>query len=294
MAILVSGAAGFLGRKLVQRMVADGKDVVAIARCVVPSEFERHPRVHWVKQDIAVDVLDATFLPSFETIIHVAGATLGAGKSESMFLQENEQTTVRLLQSLAGYVKQIIFASSQVVYGDVCHLEVTEDFSLSPCSAYACSKVNSENWLRWFQKRHGGQYIALRFCGFIDGGGLVDYLIDRGLTETPIELFSHGNIRRDYLPSAKAIDVLVAASEYHGNAGFIPVNIGSGQAVSAYELARIVCDELKSSSPIERIKAPASQGDFVFSIEQAKKLFGFNPGSLVDAVRDYARFRADQ
>ena len=295
MAVLVSGASGFLGSRLVERLAADGQEVVAVARRPAPPAFESNTRIHWLLRDIAEDGLNPAGLPGIEAVVHLAGATLGAGEDENLFLRANEQTTVRLFQTLADRTDRFVFASSQVVYGDARHLGVTEDFPLQPDgSAYACSKLNSENWLRWFQKCHGGQYLALRLCGFIDGGSIVDYLIDRALAGEPIELYSHGKVRRDYLPSAEGVDVLMAALKYRGEPGFLPVNIGSGQAVSAHELATLVCAELQSLSRIELRTTPSPQGDFVFCIDRARQLFGFRPSSFTDAVRRYARHRLGQ
>lgn len=295
MVVLVSGAAGFLGQRLVGRLAADGFEVIAMARLPAPTVFASNPSIRWISRDIAQDGLDLIELPDIDAVVHLAGATLGAGKDENLFLRANEQTTVRLFQALAGHVDHFVFASSQVVYGDACHLGVSEEFPLQPeGSAYACSKVNSENWLRWFQKQHGGNYLVLRFCGFIDGGGIVDYLIDRALTDTPIELYSQGKVCRDYLPSAEGVDALIAALKYRGELGFLPVNIGSGQVISAHELATAVCAELQSSSRIYLSMTPSSQRDFVFSIERARKLFDFEPGSLSEAVRRYARQRLEQ
>lgn len=295
MAVLVSGASGFLGSLLVERLAAEGQEVVALARRPVPAKFELNTRIHWIVRDIAQDGIDLSGLPDIEIVVHLAGATLGAGKDENLFLTANEKTTVRLFQALADRVDRFIFASSQVVYGDACHLAVTENFPMQPDgSAYACSKLNSENWLRWFQKRHGGQYLVLRFCGFIDGGGLVDYLIDQALAGKAIDLYSSGNVRRDYLPSAEGVDALMEALKYRGAPGFLPVNIGSGQAVSARELASLVCADLQSSSTIELLTDPSQHNDFVFCIDRARQLLNFRPGSVTDAVRNYARHRQGQ
>jgi nucleoside-diphosphate-sugar epimerase len=294
-AILVSGASGFLGSRLVKRLAADGREVVGLARRSVPQELRSDTRIRWLTRDIAQDGLDVSVLPEIDAVVHLAGATLGAGTDEAMFLRANEQTTVRLCQALADRTEHFVFASSQVVYGNACHLAVTEDFPLRPgASAYACSKVNSENWLRWFQQRHGGQYLALRFCGFIEGGGIVDYLIDQALAGQSIELYSRGAVRRDYLPVLEAIEVLVSALTYRGSSGFTPVNLGSGQAVSAHELAGLICTELQSLSQIELRDSPSPQGDFVFNIDLARALFGFQPGRLVDAVRYYAQQRQEE
>lgn len=292
MAVLVSGASGFLGSRLVERLAGAGRDVIAVARRPAPLAFESHPRVSWLMRDIARDGFDPAGLPDIDAVVHLAGATLGAGKDEALFLRANEATTVRLFQALAEHTDRFVFVSSQVVYGDARHLAVTEEFPLQPDgSAYACSKLNSENWLRWFQKRHGGSYLALRFCGFIDGGGVVDYLIDRALSGEVIELYSRGVVRRDYLSSADAIDVLAAVLDCPVEPGFLPVNIGSGQAISALELAKLVCAEVGSLSRIELLAHPSPQGDFVFCIDRARQIFGFNPGCLADAVRNYAQYR---
>lgn len=295
MAILVTGASGFLGSQLIEQLAVDGHDIVAVARRPAPPAFATNPRIHWVVRDIAQNGIELTGLPDIEAVVHLAGATLGAGKDENLFLRANEQVTVRLLQALANHTDRFVFASSQAVYGDARHLDVTEDFVLQPTSsAYSCSKLNCENWLRWFQKRHGGQYLALRFCGFIDGGGLIDYLINQALVDGQIELYSHGKVRRDYLPSTEGIDALVAALKYRGAPGFLPVNIGSGQALTAHELATLVCDELRSSSRIELSANPSPQGDFAFCIDRAQQLFDFRPGTLTDAIRHHARHRRSQ
>lgn len=295
MAVLVSGATGFLGSRLVDRLVADERDVIAIARDSVPLTYAENPRIKWIVRDIAQDGLNLDGLPEIEATVHLAGATLGAGNDENLFLLANEQTTVRMLQALAHRTNRFIFASSQVVYGNANHLAVTEDFQTQPDgSAYACSKLNSENWLRWFQKRYGGQYIVMRFCGFIDGGGIVDYLIDQALAGRNIELFSEGKVRRDYLPVNEAIDAIMTALNCPAAPGFLPVNIGSGQLVSAQQLAMVICEELQSPSQIKLLTKPSPQDDFVFSIDRAKQLLNFYPGDLVDAVRQYAKYRQEK
>lgn len=288
MKVLVTGAAGFLGSRLVRRLVADGYKVMAIGRCTVPDQFVTSKNVEWIERDIARDGFDHEEIADIDTVFHLAGATLGAGCDEWRFLMANEATTVRLLQACAKHAKKFIFASSQVVYGDVNHTAVTEEFPLLCVgSAYACSKLNSENWLRWFQKRYGGMYMSLRFCGFIEGGGAIDHIIDRALRNEPIELFSHGKVYRDYLPVEKGVEAFLAAFHYRGAAGFEAFNIGAGQAITSYELAKLICTEANSLSEIILSFHPAPQRDFVFDIRKAVQCLGFNPGDLPTAVRSY-------
>ena len=292
MRVLVTGAAGFLGSRLVERLAATDHDITAIDRCPIPGQFLSSESIAWIEKDIAHDGIDLHEIAGIDTVFHLAGATLGAGQDEWRFLMANEATTVRLLQACAEHAKKFIFASSQVVYGDINHTAVTEDFPLQGVgSAYACSKLNSENWLRCFQKKHGGLYMALRFSGFVEGGGAIDYIIDRALRNEPVELFSRGTVHRDYLPVEKGVEALLAALRYEGAAGFEAFNIGSGQAITSFELAKLICAEMGSSSEIIRSPLPAPQGDFVFDIRKATQCLKFNPEDLPEAVRHYLHRR---
>lgn len=176
MAILVTGAMGFLGSRLVERLVATGQDVIALVRRSPPSSMHQKPNIQWIEQDIAQKNIDLTRLPYFDAVVHLAGTKASIDNNVIPFLVGNEEATVRLLQAVSERTDRLIFASSQMVYGNIAHLSVTEDFPLRhDNSPYACSKINSESWLQFFQARSGGQYLSLRFCGFIDGGGFVDY-----------------------------------------------------------------------------------------------------------------------
>lgn len=292
MAVLVTGAAGFLGKRLVDRLVALGHNVIAIARDPIPEKLKSFNNIAWIEKDIAIDGFDPVDLSDVDTIFHLAGAKeLGANDDERVFLTANEEVTLRLLHASSKFVKKFIFASSQMVYGDPGHTSVSEDFPLfgMDSSAYACSKLNAENWLRCLRKQHGGLYLALRFCGIVEGGGNIDYLIDRALRDEPIELFSKGLVCRDYLPAEKAVEAFIAASLYEADPGFEAFNIGSGQAITTYGLAKLVCEELDSKSEIILSDRLAPRNNFVFNISKAIRHFGFEPGDLSESVRAYAR-----
>jgi len=244
----------------------------------------------WIRRDLSRERLAAVELKDVDTIFHLAGATLGAGDDECLFCEANEATTVGLLKECAGKVQKFVHVSSQAVYGNINHLAITEDFPLAGFdSAYACSKVNAENWIRWFQRNRGGRYVVLRFCGFIEGGGIIDYLIDQALQEKPIELFSNGQVCRDYLSVTKGLEAIVAASQYKEEEGLTAFNIGCGQAVSTRVMAEMVCRETGSTSAVVLVDKAAARANFVFDIAKARKKLGFEPGSLVEAIRFYVR-----
>jgi UDP-glucose 4-epimerase len=289
MRVLVTGAAGFLGSRLVERLLREGTDVVAVGRGAAPDTVARRAGLRWIVRDLAQASLDADDLRDVGVVVHLAGATLGAGRDEWRFLTANEATTVRLLQACRHLGPRVIYASSQVVYGDVNHLSVTEEFPLDVTgSAYACSKVNGEAWIRRFQRETSSVSLALRLTGFVEGGGAIDYMIDRALRDEPIELFSEGRVRRDYLPVDRGIDAMVAAIRCELAPGFTAINVGSGQSIASRELAELIAAALDSSSEIVLTSKPAPQGDFVFDIRRAERTLSFQPGDLRASVREYA------
>jgi UDP-glucose 4-epimerase len=284
--VLVTGAAGFLGSRLVRKLIALGYSIKAIGRCSVPREFESANNLVWIERDIAIDGIRQEEIADIDTVFHIAGTT--SGTDEWQYFMENESTTVKLLQACSKLAKKIIFASSQMVYGDVNHTAVSEGFSLqSPGFAYGCSKINSENWLRYFQKEHGGLCLALRFTGFVEGGGLIDYIIDRALRNEPVELFSQGTVCRDYLSVDKGVDAFLSALCYEKNDSFEVFNIGSGKVLSSHHLATMVFAELNSSSDVVLSSFPARMRNFGFDIRKAVEQLNFNPGDLSESIREY-------
>ena len=80
MAVLVTGASGFLGSRLVERLAADGRDVVAVTRRrEAPRRLASDSRVRWLQWDIAQDAAPPAMPCDIESVVHLAGATLGAG-----------------------------------------------------------------------------------------------------------------------------------------------------------------------------------------------------------------------
>ena len=290
MVIFISGASGFIGSHLIERLVNNGHEIIALTRGVPKLMYAPSARVRWIYKDILTNEIDFDILPNIDVVIHLAGATLGVTNREDLYLYANELTTVRLMMSLVGRTKRFIYASSQAVYGDAQCLDVDENFATRPDnSAYGCSKLNTENWLKWFYARFGGQILIMRFCGFIEGGGLVDYIIDRALLGEEIELYSNGNICRDYLPIENALDALISSIDIPYDSQFMPINIGSGQAISARQLAEIICSTLGSQSRIRFSSKKSPQGDFVFCIDRAKRLLNFQPSNLIAAVVEHAK-----
>jgi nucleoside-diphosphate-sugar epimerase len=153
--VVISGATGFLGKKLLAVLSNTNVRIVALYRSEVPNLLRSVPNIEWIMVDLADPAVELVIPYKIDVVVHLAGATLGRNKNESTFFRSNELATFNILNQLSEKCSNFIYASSQVVYGDVSSLDVKEDCPLDVTeSAYACSKVNCENWLRWFQKKN--------------------------------------------------------------------------------------------------------------------------------------------
>jgi nucleoside-diphosphate-sugar epimerase len=292
MNVLVTGASGFIGTPLVEALLARGHRVIAVGRGTAPA-FARDPGMRWLQRDVAASGLDMNGLEDLDAVIHLAALKeIPHGADAVALIQANEVFTVRLWNAVRVHRPRFLYASTQMVYGDPGSIRVNEEFPLAGAAStpYACSKVNSENWLR-NSVRGDADCVVLRLCGFIEGGGAIDYMIDRATTGESIELFSRGAVSRDYLSLTNCVDAFLRALELP-RGGYAVFNIGSGQAVSTATLATAIRDELGSSSAIVLSDKPAPRADFVFDITRARSALGFAPGDLCQAVLAHARNRA--
>ncbi len=289
MAILISGANGFLGKKLLPLINSDEK-IFALTRNISNSDLLNHENIEWIEADLSIDLIDISKLDSISSVIHLAGATLGAGNDEKEHFNSNELTTLNLLQSISNHCKNIIYTSSQVVYGNPNNLDIDENFKLdSSLSPYAASKANSENWLRWFQKKTSGRYISLRLCGFIDGGGLIDYVIDNALENKDIELYGRGEITRDYIHSSDGVSAIKKSINIIDSIDkqFLPINIGSGQLFSSNEIAQLIINTLNSKSNIIVSDKDGPFRNLMLNIEKARNILKFTPANLIQSIIDH-------
>lgn len=165
---LVTGAAGFIGSAVAERLIAEGHT------CVTIDNLSTGVRSHIPnKCDFLYgDVSDAALITSlkeryqkFEAIIHIAGQSSGEISFDNPVydLQTNTQSTLLLLK-LAQEMecKKVVYASSMSTYGDHNPPLCTEDTPTIPKSFYAVGKLASENYLRIYSS-FGIACTALRF-----------------------------------------------------------------------------------------------------------------------------------
>ncbi len=172
MHILITGAAGMIGRKLTARLVKDGGlngkpiDRLTLVDVVAPEKPAGFSgTVELSASDLsAPDVAAKTVAGKPDVIFHLAGVV--SGEAETDFekgYRVNLDGTRALLEAIraAAYKPKVIFTSSIAVYGAPFPRSIPDDFHLTPLTSYGTQKAISELLLADYSRR-----------GFLDGVGI--------------------------------------------------------------------------------------------------------------------------
>ena len=236
---LVTGASGFIGRHVVRHLADAGYAVTALD---LREPDPTHPRE---VRSVTCDIRDGN-LPegSFDTIIHLAalGGVRPSMERPSDYVATNIGGTIRLLEwARQRAVKRVIFASSSSVYGATDGTPSTEDDPLSPCSPYALTKVQGEQWGQLYSEKHGIDFIGLRLFAVWGDGQRPDLALEsfrrKILAGEAITVHGDGSQRRDLTHVSDVARAVEQAIDWEG-CGFEVFNVGTGRNHSVNDMLR--------------------------------------------------------
>jgi nucleoside-diphosphate-sugar epimerase len=160
--VLVTGATGFLGGHLVQRLSDEGADVYALARRPERDQVIRDlPNVSVVMGDITNPAQMQDMMQGMDYVFHVAAALGGNLQYQQMI---NVDGTANVAYgAVENHVKRLIHVSSIAYYGFPVSGSVTEEHAIVPTkSPYNITKARAEDTLRMIAKPNGLSYSILR------------------------------------------------------------------------------------------------------------------------------------
>ncbi|HEV2141671.1 MAG TPA: NAD-dependent epimerase/dehydratase family protein, partial [Candidatus Dormibacteraeota bacterium] len=176
MRAVVTGAAGFIGSHLCDRLLADGHEVVGVDcfRDRYPSALKernlasarKSQRFALRRTDLVTESL-AEVVDGADVIFHLAGRPgldLPTGGEFAEFNADNVVATQRLLEAVvAKPVRRFVYASSSSVYGEAERLPTKESAVPMPVSAYGVTKLAGEHLARVFGTNLGVPVTVLRY-----------------------------------------------------------------------------------------------------------------------------------
>jgi CDP-glucose 4,6-dehydratase len=255
--VLVTGAQGFLGSWLSERLLDEGAHVVTLLRDVEPeSHFARSgaaERCTQVRGDLCeYDTLTRALNEhGIRAVFHLAAQTIVgiAARSPLSTFETNIRGTYTLLEACRGIgvvsnpIERIVVASSDKAYGRHEELPYKEDFPLQPLYPYDVSKAATDMLTRSYAATYDLPTAVTRLANIYGGGDpnasrIVPDSIARLLDGKPPVIRSDGTPERDYLYIEDAVNAYLAIAESlddpanRGRAW----NAGHGTPVSVREL----------------------------------------------------------
>jgi len=246
--ILVTGAAGFIGRHTCRELASAGHQVTAVdvdgPRVMNMEGAGITSDIADVTEDGDVDDFVRVHLP--DAILHLAAnASVPRSMSEaSADAHLNIVGTVNVLEAAAKYgVRNVVCASSGgAVYGAADH-PLTEDEPQRPACPYGAGKAAAEQYMRYFAEHRGLCVTALRYSNVYGPGQNPDNGVVAAWRRLIVEgrnvtIYGDGTAVRDFVHVSDVVAANIKALT--GSDGFMPFNIGTGVGTSLNELARLM------------------------------------------------------
>ena len=289
---LVTGAAGFIGSHLSERLVSDGWSVTGIDSFTDYYDPQRK-RMHisgltgsknfnLVEEDLNSCDL-AAHLEGVSCVFHLAaqaGVRRSWGAEFSHYIDSNILATQKLLEAMKGMGIPIVYSSSSSVYGDTRNLPMREDHVTSPVSPYGATKLSAEHLCELYRINFGQRYAALRYFTVYGPRQRPDMAFSRfilaALGGGEIEVYGDGKQTRDFTFVLDAVEANVLASGYGGEENIF--NIGGGSRSSVLDVIEIIRRETGGDPPVRFMeKARGDVLDTWADTSKAAGELGFTP-----------------
>ena len=231
--VIVTGASGFIGLNLIRKLCRLGAKVVIIDR-IQPAEHFPDVEVEWVDLRHLQKTYEADYL------IHFAAIT-NAGYAERYPMDTYEVNVLGTL-NLLNHVKinrRILFPSTALTYA-ASKEPISEDGERDLTSTYAQSKAIGEQIVQSMSKRMNVEHTLVRFFNVFGPGQLPMYIVPQVLSQIMLEgkvVLRNGSVMRDLLYVDDCIDAVLKLA-ISPDASDSIFNIGSGQIVSIYDVAK--------------------------------------------------------
>jgi NAD dependent epimerase/dehydratase len=300
--VLVTGAGGFIGSHLAERLCGLGARVRAFVHYNGAGSFG------WLDESptrdsldiIAGDVCDGEFVRQAVdgcTIVFHLAALIGipySYRAVHSYVQVNVQGTLNILQACRSIgIERMVHTSTSEVYGTANYVPIDEAHPLQAQSPYSASKIAADKLAEAFHHSFEVPVVTVRpfntFGPRQSARAVIPTIVTQALSQERIAL---GSLKptRDLNYVADTVDGFVRAAETDAGVGQV-VNLGSGQEISIGQLASTILEILNKKMPIvseeTRVRPQASEVERLCSDNRkALRLFSWKPQySLIDGLR---------
>jgi UDP-glucuronate 4-epimerase len=264
MKYVVTGAAGFIGSQLAEKLLEAGHEVVAVD-CFTdyydPALKEENAAgLDVARLDLAEDDLD---LAGVDGVFHLAGqpGVRSFGDVFEEYVRRNLLASRRVLEAAASADVRVVFASSSSIYGDAERYPTPEETEPRPISPYGITKLGCEQLAHAYAQGFGLEAVVLRYFTFYGPRQRPDMalarIVDALARGSSFELYGDGLQSRSFTYVADGIEATMAAME-RAEAGAV-YNVGGGEEATMREAISTL--ERVSGRTLDLVESPVVAGD---------------------------------
>lgn len=310
--VLVTGAGGFIGSHLSERLILEGCHVVAMIHYDSRSDRSNLEFIDsTILQEMEIrsgDIRDSHFVNQLvkgrDVVFHLA-ALIGIPYSysaPSSYVETNIVGTLNILQaSLAAGVERVVHTSTSECYGTAKYIPIDENHPLQGQSPYAATKIGADKLAESFNLSFGLRVSTIRpfntFGPRQSARAVIPTILSQLLTGRPELRLGSLKPVRDLNYVNNTVDGFLAIAKSEEAIGRV-LNVGSGQGISVQDLTVLAMKTVGREIPIrideERIRPLTSE---IFSLvcdyTQVKKITGWSPAITIEAgLKKTAQFIA--
>lgn len=273
MRALVTGAAGFIGSHIVERLATSGWDVVGVDNLTpyydVSQKRANLAEVH-TRSGVAIDQVDLltadlkVLLEGIDVVFHQAGqpGVRASWDDFGSYTDQNVMATQRLLAAAPASLARFVFASSSSVYGNAMSYPTHEQMLPRPQSPYGVTKLAAEHLCGVYARTMGVPTVSLRYFTVFGPRQRPDMamhrLIRAALVGTPFPLYGSGEQVRDFTYVADVAEANIRAATADVAPGTV-MNIAGGGATTLLEVISTI--ESLAGTPIDLERRGNQAGD---------------------------------
>ena len=292
--VVVTGGAGFVGSNMVDRLIAEGKEVIILDNFSTGKRENCNPKAIVHKIDLSIDDLDP-YLDGVDVVFHFAALARVQPSIEDplTFNKHNVDSTLRLLMACnkAG-VKRVVYSASSSAYGNTNIFPTPETTPTNPLSPYGLQKLIGEQYCKLFSEVYGLDTVSLRYFNVYGERMLLEgaYCLVMGIFAKqmmdgkPLTITNDGNQRRDFTYVGDVVEANWLAATHQKPLNGEVFNIGNGKNYSVNEIADMMGGEkVYGEKRVEPFKTLADNS-------KAKNILTWNPkGDLVSWIKEYKK-----
>ena len=250
--IMVTGGAGFIGSHLTQKLIDENNEVVVLDNLSTGNNLNLNSCIDRKNFKLIVEDLKnqtSYHLKDIDTVFHMAAdPEVRTGVSNpKLAYEQNIKNTFELLENIRkNDIKQFVFASSSVVYGEPEIIPTPETFGpLLPISIYGGTKLACEGLISSYCNNYGIKGTIVRFANVVGSrarhGVIWDFIKKLKTNQKKLEVLGNGKQSKSYVHVNDCVDGLLFSAK-HTKKKIDVFNVGNHDMINVLDIASIVCN----------------------------------------------------